>query len=599
MGRALSEVMTAELEDTPGLHAISSGTLYSASVRFGLRAPAAPGISTERDLALAAGATQLGYGQYTVRGGRVEARFEIEDLASRRITTVVSESKGSGELLSIAASLARPVSDHLQPFGTSKQEALEAWAQAVETPDVGRSITLLQHAIAVDPNFGPPYRALAENQARQDRALAVGTLERGVARGASMPARDRLRLELALATLRDDSESKERAAAALVKLEPVEPANWSSLAEIAMNRRDYRRAADALQKFVELEPANAAGWNQLGYAAAYAGDLATAESVLRKYEALSPGDANPLDSLGDVNLLNGRLREAETYYLEALKKHPGFLNHADLYKAAMARLMSGDTAGADALAKQYVEARMATHDPAVDLFGAEWLWASGRRTEGYRRMQDLARAAETGGRKELAARAYAEAAIWSLMLGDRAAAEALAAHAAPLAGPASDALVVLARFLSQPQASGLEWASRADRAFSAPAAVTIHDLALGYALLLASDFTAAAAPAERIWRHTAPTGEEHADVVLAWVRLEAGKPEDAAALLRANPIPDATGPGPFTSFVFPRIFYLRAMAAESAGRTDEARTNYRLFVQLSGDRPLVWGEEKKAAAKAP
>jgi len=582
MGRALSEVMTAGLAGAPGVVPISSGTLYSASTRFAARPVSAPGISSERELALAAGATRLGYGYYTVRGGRIEARFEVEDLPAHKITTAVSDVKEAGDLLALAASLAHPLSDRLTPFGVSNQQALEAWSKAVETTDLSASMALLERAIAADPNFGYAYRALAEREARQDRAQAAATLERGLARGSKISDRERLRMEFTLATVRDDPAAKERAITRLVELEPREPSHWSSLSEIAMNRRDYRTAASALQKFVELEPQNGGAWNQLGYAAAYAGDVSSAEGALHRYEALSPADPNPLDSLGDANLVNGRLREAEEYYLRAIKKQPGFLNHADLYKAAMARLMTGDVAGADGLARQYADARAASHDAAVDQFRAEWLWIIGRRAEGQRRLLEFARAAGTA---DAAARACAESAIWSLLLGDRSAAATSAAHAATLAAtPPSRTLAALARFLSQPQAGA--GATQG----SAP------DLPLTYALLLASDFKSAAAPVERIRKRTAPTSEEHSDVLMAWVLIETGRPADALPLLRANIIPSVAGPSPLLSFVFPRIYYLRAVAAEKAGHPDEARSNYRLFQQLSGDQPLIWGEEKTAAA---
>src|SRR5262249_1336485 len=153
------------------------------------------------------------------------------------------------------------------------------------------------------------------------------------------------------------------------------------------------------------------------------------------------------------------------------------------------------------------------------------------------------------------------------------------------ASPASRALVFLARVLSQPQP--------ATAAAAAPPA--IRDMALGYALLLAGDYQAAAGPVERTWQRTAPTGEEHSDLLLAWVRLESGRTSDALPLLRSNIIPSAVGPGPLLSFVFPRIYYLRGVAAEKSGHLEEAQTNYRLFVQLSGDRSFVWGEEKRAA----
>jgi hypothetical protein len=54
---------------------------------------------------------------------------------------------------------------------------------------------------------------------------------------------------------------------------------------------------------------------------------------------------------------------------------------------------------------------------------------------------------------------------------------------------------------------------------------------------------------------------------------------------------------PFASFFFPRIYYLRGLAAEKSGRPDAARSDYALFLKLSGSTPLMWGEEKKAAAR--
>src|SRR5581483_2888367 len=97
----------------------------------------------------------------------------------------------------------------------------------------------------------------------------------------------------------------------------------------------------------------------------------------------------------------------------------------------------------------------------------------------------------------------------------------------------------------------------------------------------------------RIWARTSATGEEHSDVLLAWVRIETGRAGGAVPLLRPNLIPSPGGAGPMLSFVSPRIYYLRAVAAEKTGRPDEAQANYRLFLQLSGDRPFLWGEEKQ------
>jgi hypothetical protein len=78
--------------------------------------------------------------------------------------------------------------------------------------------------------------------------------------------------------------------------------------------------------------------------------------------------------------------------------------------------------------------------------------------------------------------------------------------------------------------------------------------------------------------------------------IETGQVKDAAPFLRFNPIPQATGIGPFWSLTMPRIFYLRGVAAAAEGKAAEAKDQYRLFLQLSGPDPLLWDEEKKAKA---
>jgi hypothetical protein len=258
--------------------------------------------------------------------------------------------------------------------------------------------------------------------------------------------------------------------------------------------------------------------------------------------------------------------------------------------------MTGDVPGADGIIKQYTDARRAAHDPLADYFEAEWLWLSGRRKQGYQQLTAFAQSTANGPAgptKGVAASAYAELAVWNLFLGDRAAAEQLLAKSAPPAGSAATVLAALARFLAQPPASPAEWSDRAER-FSPNA--NVRDTAAAYALLLGKQFEAASPILKRMYDRSSPVSDDSERFLLAWSWLEAGHWQDAAPLLRLNPIPQLTGPGPLISLYFPRMFYLRAMAAEKDGKSDIARANYRLFLQLSGPDPLVWGEEKKAQA---
>ena len=598
MGRAFSEIISAELGGAPGIYAIPSQRMHASNALLGERPISAPGISAERTMAVITGATRIGYGDYAVRGDRIEARLTIEDPRTGRMDLVAAGSADSGDTLGAATALARQVSAQLAPFGTRNQVALEAWVRALESPDPAAAIPALEKAIAADPEFGAPYRTLSElRMQHQDRAGAIALLEQALARGNRMSALERARLQFEMAMMGDDMGARRSAMAALAAASPRDPVTWRTLGEMLRAHREYRQAVQALERSLAIEPEDFATWNLLGYASAYNGDFDAAVSALHRYQALRPLDANPLDSLGDVHVLAGRLREAEQFYLQAAQKGPESLNGIELFKAAMARLMTGDVAGADELAERYRAARVAAKDPLVDYHQAEWNWVSGHRKQGFEQLAALARADGSGPLREAAARAWAELAVWSLVLtGDRAAAAELARRSAALAGPPSAALAALAEFLALPPASAPEWTARAGRAFPDPRQRSLRDAALAYALLLGGQFEHAAELLQRTYDSSAQTLDESTPLLLAWARLETGRIAEGADLLRHYPIPSTSGVGPFVSFAFPRFFYLRGLVAEKQGRREEARASYALFLKVSGPDPLVWGEEQRAAA---
>ncbi len=429
----------------------------------------------------------------------------------------------------------------------------------------------------------------------QDRAAADALLGQALARAGAMPPAERARLELEAANLHGDSAARKSALTTLVALEPNDAAAWNSLAELCMSRREYQQAVQAYRKLLQVEPEDVRALNQLGYAAAYAGSFDTALDALRRYQALRPAEANPLDSQGDVNLLAGRLREAENLYLQAAKKDPNFESGGDLWKAAMARLMSGDVAGADTLFQQYIQAREAAKDPVVEYRQAEWSWISGRRKSACQRLEAFARGAENGPLREFASRAYSQLAVWSLVMGDRTAAAQLAQKGVLLAGPSSAGAAMVARFLTEPPASPPEWSVRAERLFPNASEDSLKDFALAYALLLDKQFQPASLLLKQLYDGANPSADPGLPVLLAWTCLETGRANDAAPLLRFNPIPSNSGASMFAAFYFPRIYYLRGLLAEQEGKPGEARANYRLFRQLSGPDPLIWGEEQRAS----
>jgi tetratricopeptide (TPR) repeat protein len=590
IGRALSEVVTSELAGSPGIYALPSSRFHAYERVMGARPVSAPGISAERGLALAAGASRLAYGEYTVRAGRIEARMTTENPLTGKMTAVVSYSGSAGDVVGAASAFARSIWKDAPAYSTRSAAALQAYVNALESFDQPTVAAALDRALAADPDFAPAYRLLAQWKAqRQDRAGALALLEQALAR--NLPPVERARLEVDSADLRGDAMARSRAYATLARLSPSDPLVWRALAETATAAHAYQNSLGAWEKSLAIEPQDATALNQAGYAAANVGDLAAATAFLERYRNLAPADSNPLDSLGDVNLHAGRLREAEAFYLQSARKTAHFEADGSLFKAAMARLMTGDIGGADALFQRYAEARAADKDPALAYRKAEWDWAAGRRREACAGMEAFARGAENTPLRELAARGFAELAVWRLMLGDRDEAARQARKAAQCAGPSSAAIARVTGFLTEAQVTPAEWALRAVREFPEPGQTPIRNFAMAYALLLAREFQPACLTLKEIYTSGAPADDEGLPVLLAWAYLETGRNQEAAALLRFNPIPTSTGVGPFSGFYFPRLYALRAIVANRAGKPEEARLDTKLFQQLSGPDPLVW--EKK------
>jgi len=605
MGRALEEVVTEDLSHAREISAINAVRIHMADAALGARPVSDPGISAERQAALAAGATRLGYGTYRVRAGRLDAQLSIEDVRSRRMARVLSASAAGGDVIAVGGALAVGISSHSTAYSTRSIEAVREFAQAMELGDSARAAPHLRQAIAADPNFGPAYRLLSQFELQQrDRSGARGTLEQALARGAQVNAIERARIAIELATVENEPQLRLRALNALVKLDPNDRGAWRVLAGLALARHEYGQSAEAYRRVLEGEPNDLTSWNDLGYASAFQGDLETARSAERHYQSLRPTEANPLDSLGDVNFMCGRFREAQEAYLQAAAKDPNFHNNGEFFKAAVARLYSGDVAGADALAERYRQARAAAHDALVDFRKAQWAWLSGRRKEACRQMEAFAR----GALNDVAPHAWAELTVWSLMLGDREAAAGFAektlraatAGAAGTGTPGASAgaggLALITGFLVEPPVSAGEWEVRAEQTFPNPQQGGMRSLALTSSLLFAKEYGAAAALLKQAYENGPSAADQAAPVLLAWTYMETGRATDAARLLKTTPTPSANGSDAFLSFSFPRIEFLRGEQAALEGKRDEARAHYRLFLQLSGPDPLMWGEEQKARA---
>jgi len=595
MGRAFSEVIASQLAAVPLIPALSSVRLHSYDRLLGTHPVSAPGISAESTQAILAGATRAVYGEYTVRNNKLEASVTIEDLRTHHMLGAFTVSAPAGDVLGAANEIAHQIDSKAASYPTRSGAALSAYIRALESTDAALMEQSLPLAIQADPDFAAPYRLLAQERVqRGDRAGASAIIEQALARGERIPALERARLQVQAAEISLDPKARETALLQMVKLDSADPVAWRALGETAMSRHEFRQAMEGLQKAAELEPGDAGTWNLLGYAATYAGDLAAGTNAVRRYQALAPNGANPLDSLGDIHLASGKLEEANKFYAEAFQKDPNFLNQGDLLKGAIARLFAGDLASADREANRYLDARAQAKDPLLEFRRSQWMWLTGRRKEAYQRLQAFAAATENTPLRDGSSHADAQLSLWSLILGDRTAAQQLAAKSVRIASPAARGNGIVAGFLAMPPASASEWSVRAEQAFGGPQQTSIRNFALSYALLVNSEFKPAQLLLKQSWEGGGPVVDEGLPVVLAWSLLEDGKAQEAAPLLRFNPVANANGLTPYATFYLPRIFYLRGLLAEKEGRTSDAAAEYKRFLTLSGDTPFIWGEEKKA-----
>lgn len=488
-------------------------------------------------------ATHMLHGYLWRRGERLHARVVLEDAASGRMTKRVS---ASGEaVVPLALALAAGLGWPARGFGASRDEALRAYVQGLSAPRALDAAEALRGATQLDPDFGAAYLAWARRlAAERDSAGARQVIARARERGERVPALERARLAALDAALGGDRAAEHRAWLALAQATPAEAGVFERLGELEISLCRYPDAVKSYEQAVARDPGQALLYNQLGYARSYARDFAGAVASLGRYRELRPEEANPLDSLGDVHYHVGRFAEAERFYLEAWRKHPGFLAGGEPYKVAWARLMQGNRGGADEQFEKYLEARRAGGDPQLEWRRAQWEYLTGRQTEAGARLERWS-----------GPTAWAQLAVWSLAEGDRTGAGRFAARI-----PSSAPMARLIQFLVGDATSAEEWAARAQRAFPGESDGIVRRTATAYALLLARQF-AAALPVLREWHAQTPaSAEEPTNVLLAWALIETGRAREAAPLLDWHPAPQPGGEQLFACLSYPRVLQLRERA---------------------------------------
>jgi len=558
MGRGFSEILTGSLQGSPLRYVMGWRTLHALDPWLGARR-LSPAISAEFTDALMGGANRIVYGYFSVVNQKLRATAVEEDLATRKMVRVITASGPLHDgIFPLAAALAGQFGE-ARPYGTNNAEALREYAEALEAPDPGATSRHLAAAEAADPDFGRAYvLGLEVAMAQRDLEGADRVLEQAREHQSRFSAIDRAALDLAAATLRGEFSAQIAALREATQADPANPNHHRALGEALMRTRAYADAMTEFRRTLVLQPDDVVALNSMGYSAAFSGDLPTAIRVLRAYEQLRPNDPNPLDSLGDVHYALGHFAEAEQFYLAAHAKAARGLNAGELLKAAQARLMTGDVAGASAIFHRYLNDRQAAHDPHTPLYAATWSWQTGARRTALTSVASL-----TGVDADM------QAAIWLLESGDRPAATARARKAITEADPPDRAAAALVAYAAQPDE------------FPLPPQAPLTDYGHAYALLFAKQFQPAVPVLRELYARATDEPDDGLAVLLAWAYIETGDFDHAAPLLRVTPLPQAAGVPLFASLYFPRLLALRGKVLEHEGHREQADRYLQLFAKLS------------------
>jgi TolB-like protein/Flp pilus assembly protein TadD len=471
-GRAVSEDLTHRLNGAMDGPFIGTTAVTRVNVNFGGRPASAPGISAERAAAAGAGATRAITGYLLKSGSGVRLVSAIEDLGTHKILRLTSAT-GKSVLDAIGAAAGELAAKPRSGI-TAHEAALHNYSMALETP-LDQQAPLLETAIDADPKLGSAWTYLVRLKARQNRADGIATADRAIEQ--KLEPIDTAAIELEKAELESDRPARIDALRRFVALNPGDILLLRSLAEQESVAGGFARAADDWRKVLLLLPADVSALNQAAYNYAWAGNYPEAVRAINEYAQIAPRDANPLDSLGDINYWFKRFPEAAANYKAAHDKDPKMLNGGDLYKAAWARLRSGDQKAADDLVNQYVKLRQEAGDRALPVLHADWLYQTGREQDAEAMLRKEGASPKDPAQRVLI---FSELAIWDLVAGKRTAALADLQNGGPIVTPT----VVTARFAAQPSASAAEWEARAAKLFAAPQLAALRDTALSWALIL-------------------------------------------------------------------------------------------------------------------
>lgn len=319
-------------------------------------------------------------GYVNQRDGRLHIQAVVRDPGTQK--TLRSIEASDSDPLKAVDSLSRQLASQVRPFATRSLSAAQAFYRATAAADAPERNKLLDEALQADPAFASAYLARIQAAiAANDRAAAIEILKQSRLHASRFTPEERAQFDLFDSQIAGDGKARLAALAKLTESDNTNPAYWKAYAQGALQSHEYPRAVKAFETLTRLDPRSIGDWNSLAYARAFAGDLTGSLKALEEYRRLAPADANVDDTAGEVQFYSKKFADAAKSFQAAHRKQPEMLQGGHLFRAAFATFAAGDLAGADALFKQYVDARTQARDPALAIRQAVWLYITGRRDQ--------------------------------------------------------------------------------------------------------------------------------------------------------------------------------------------------------------------------
>jgi tetratricopeptide (TPR) repeat protein len=409
-----------------------------------------------------------------------------------------------------------------QAIPEARRAALRAFGEALA--NTANSRELLREALTRDPGFGPAYVALAD-QGEDPRALL------DQARAGKADPRTIGDLKIRAADRAGDVWLRIEGLRELAGLEPGNATLLGSLGSLLSRVRRPAEAIGPLQKAVALDPASASYRNALAYAYSYANRHEEARRAAEEYRRIAPSDPNAFDTAGEVAFRAGRFGDSAGLYEQAYRADPEFQQGFPLWRAALAKLASGDRTGARAWRDEFF--RTAAGRTARSTAEGLWLVLEGDRA-----------GASKAWRASGSAEAMLYAGAFALVEGDRAEARRIAAGLGP-----GNPVAALLGFTAQDSGPEEVWRNRVEAGVRGPES----RLVLALALTLDRKYEAAA----KAWKEALgpATALGIADALAAWTAAKAG---DKNANIRYIHSAATAGPlDPFYVLLAPDLFRAR------------------------------------------